>query len=289
MFLALGRRRVLGRGLPPVHPRLLQGPALPRLRLGDPRHGRRAGHALHGRAEEQDPDHALDHVRSARVAIAGIPGLAGFFSKDEILWQAYSSPHGSTAAVRGRPHHRRDDRLLHVAADEHDVLRQVAREARSAAHIHESPASMTGAADACWRSAACWPAGWARRSCGISASSFRAFELLARAGLRLGARTRPSHEGGHDPATEWMLMGLSVAIAIIGIAVARYFYHHKPEIPDAIGEVAQAAARPSLQQVVRGRDLRFPVRQRPGQEAAACCWAPSTATWWTAASTARAG
>lgn len=30
----------------------------------------------------------------ATAAIAGIPGLSGFFSKDEILWQAYSSPHG---------------------------------------------------------------------------------------------------------------------------------------------------------------------------------------------------
>jgi NADH-quinone oxidoreductase subunit L len=30
----------------------------------------------------------------ATMAIAGIPGFAGFFSKDEILWQAYSSPHG---------------------------------------------------------------------------------------------------------------------------------------------------------------------------------------------------
>jgi NADH-quinone oxidoreductase subunit L len=31
----------------------------------------------------------------ATFAIAGIPPLAGFFSKDEILWQAYSSPYGS--------------------------------------------------------------------------------------------------------------------------------------------------------------------------------------------------
>ncbi|HQU12939.1 MAG TPA: NADH-quinone oxidoreductase subunit L, partial [Thermodesulfobacteriota bacterium] len=32
---------------------------------------------------------------AATLAIAGIPGFSGFFSKDEILWQSFSSPHGS--------------------------------------------------------------------------------------------------------------------------------------------------------------------------------------------------
>ncbi len=54
------RRRLRGlrRGdLPHDHPRVLQGPALPRRGLGDPRPRRRAGHAPHGCAPEGDADH----------------------------------------------------------------------------------------------------------------------------------------------------------------------------------------------------------------------------------------
>ena len=100
-----------------------------------------SGSVIHAMGGEQDMRHMgglknkipITHwtMWVGSVAIAGIPGFAGFFSKDEILWQTYSSPRGSKAAVVRRPGDRRPDRFLHVAADEHDVLRQVAREAGS--------------------------------------------------------------------------------------------------------------------------------------------------------------
>ena len=54
MFVAMGVGRLFGRHVPSVHARLLQGAAVPRLRLGDPRHASRAGHPQHGRAVAQD-------------------------------------------------------------------------------------------------------------------------------------------------------------------------------------------------------------------------------------------
>src|SRR3989442_3491769 len=76
------------------------------------------------------------------VAIAGIPGLAGFFSKDEILWQAYSSPLGSkalwivglaTAALTAFYMWR----LMNLT-----FYRKSRVSPQVAAHIHESPPSL---------------------------------------------------------------------------------------------------------------------------------------------------
>ena len=50
MFAALGVGRVDRGDLPPHDPRLLQGPAVPGLGIGDPRGPRGAGHEPHGRA-----------------------------------------------------------------------------------------------------------------------------------------------------------------------------------------------------------------------------------------------
>ena len=64
-----------------------------------------AGSVIHGIGGEQDM-RKMGGLRQympwtfitmgiATFAISGIPGFAGFFSKDEILWKAYSSPYGS--------------------------------------------------------------------------------------------------------------------------------------------------------------------------------------------------
>ena len=90
MFLAVGVGRLRGRHLPHGHPRLLQGAALPRRRLGHPRHARRAGHAPHGRLRKSCRSPSATFI-VGWLAIAGVPPFAGFWSKDEILLYAWDN------------------------------------------------------------------------------------------------------------------------------------------------------------------------------------------------------
>ncbi len=167
------------------------------------------------------------------VAIAGIPGLAGFFSKDEILWQAYSSPLGSkllwfvglaTAAMTAFYMWRLMNMTFYGKS-------RVAAETEK--HVHESPAAMTvpltllaiGSALAGWLGTPkLWNLG----------ESFRAFEIWLEP-VFASAAVGAAHEGAeHSTGVEWGLMCLSVAIAIAGIALARYLYCIRAEIPDRI-------------------------------------------------------
>ena len=75
------------------------------------------------------------------IAIAGIPPLAGFFSKDEILGEAFKL--GFQWVWVDRLLRRPPDRVLHVPADRADVLGHVPRSKEVEAHIHESPPVMT--------------------------------------------------------------------------------------------------------------------------------------------------
>jgi NADH-quinone oxidoreductase subunit L len=166
------------------------------------------------------------------VAISGIPGLAGFFSKDEILWQAYSSPQGSTVLwaiglVTALMTAFYMWRLMNMTFyGKSHVNPEVA------AKIHESPASMTvpltvlaiGSVLAGWLGAPrLWNLG----------ENFHSFERWLEPAFA-SAAVVAAKEGEHGASVEWILMGFSVAFAIIGIVVARYFYNDKPEIPDTL-------------------------------------------------------
>ena len=81
----------------------------------------------------------------ATAAIAGLPPLAGFFSKDEILWYAFASERGGSfwlfaiAALTALMTAFYMFRLLWLT-----FLGQSRLDAHAAAHVHESPLSMTG-------------------------------------------------------------------------------------------------------------------------------------------------
>jgi NADH-quinone oxidoreductase subunit L len=108
-----------------------------------------AGSVIHGLNGEQDMRHMgglkkympVTHATMfiGTLAISGIPGLAGFFSKDEILAQVYGSAHGSTALyVLG---------LITALMTSFYMWRLMYMtfygEPRSHVHAHESPRSMT--------------------------------------------------------------------------------------------------------------------------------------------------
>ncbi len=168
------------------------------------------------------------------VAIAGIPGLAGFFSKDEILWQAYSSPKGATilwavglttAAMTAFYMWR----MMYLTFyGESRVAPEVA------SHVHESPASMTipltilaiGSVLAGWLGV---PKLWT-----AFGESFRGFERWLEPVFATAA-IEAVKEGEHSASIEWTLMFTSIGIAAAGILIARYFYLVKPEIPGRIG------------------------------------------------------
>ena len=89
MFLAMGVGRLRRRHLPPLHPRVLQGADVPRLRRRHSRARRRAGHAATWAACKKYLPITYWTFLIGTLAIAGVPTSAGFFSKDEILYKTF--------------------------------------------------------------------------------------------------------------------------------------------------------------------------------------------------------
>jgi NADH-quinone oxidoreductase subunit L len=160
------------------------------------------------------------------LAIAGIPGLAGFFSKDEILWKIFSNPAGFkvvylvgivTAGMTAFYMWR----LMALT-----FYGQPRMDAHTAAHIHESPKVMTvplrvlaaGSVLAGWIGV---PKLWS-----VLPDQFRVFEHWLSAVL--GSETaEPAAEHAGGTGMEWTLMLLSVAVAVAGIALAWRIYQKR--------------------------------------------------------------
>jgi NADH-quinone oxidoreductase subunit L len=190
----------------------------------------------------------------ATLAIAGIPGFSGFFSKDEILWQAYSSPHGHfllwfVGAIAAGMTAFYMFRLLFMTFFGESRAPEEVRK-----HIHESPKVMTIPMGVLAVLAII--GGYV----GIPHVFWGGFnkvgEFLApvvgghgggpsgHASLSLGSLAHAAEGGGAhatahgvSPASmELMLMAISVAIAVIGIFIAYVFYIKRPELPGILAE-----------------------------------------------------
>ena len=141
MFVGRGRRRLRRRHVPPVHPRLLQGAAVPRRRLGDPRAASRAGHAPDGRALRKVMpftcgDDADRHAGADRLPLHRRLLLQGCDHRGG-LRRAYA---GSALCLRAARCRGAPDHLLFLAADVPDLPRQAARAAHEVLeHAHEPP------------------------------------------------------------------------------------------------------------------------------------------------------
>jgi NADH-quinone oxidoreductase subunit L len=172
----------------------------------------------------------------AALAISGIPPLAGFFSKDEILWQSFAGPYGHTilwtvAWITAGLTAFYMFRLIFMtfwgqSRVEHEVEH----------HIHESPQSMLIPLETlAVLSIIGGFIGWPKSLFG---------------GEWFGKFLEPVFEGNpvvamHDygRSMEYFLMGLSVVTAFAGIGVAYRMYVQEPELSDRVAGVLGGAHR----------------------------------------------
>ncbi len=178
----------------------------------------------------------------ATLAISGIPPLAGFFSKDEILWAAWAAGRRTLWAIgfvaAGLT-------ALYMFRLFYLTFYGEPRVRRLYDHAHEPPASMRIPLIILAVLAAV--GGWIGITHAIGnplghvpnlvhewlepvfadAESLRAPAAAETAGL----------------AAEYGLMAASVAVALLGIGLATYFYRKRPELPARIAGVLSAPHR----------------------------------------------
>ena len=166
----------------------------------------------------------------ASLAIIGTPLFSGFFSKDEILWLAFSSSPilwvvafvtaGLTALYIWR--------LVFLTFFGESRL-----DPEVASHVHESPRSMTFPllVLAGLSLAGGW-IGWPQFLGGSNHFEHWLEPVFGHAAEVMASGA--AHEAAHSVFQEWLLMGLSVGIAASGVYAAYYFVIKRREAADRL-------------------------------------------------------
>jgi NADH-quinone oxidoreductase subunit L len=227
-----------------------------------------AGSVIHAVGGEQDMRRmgGLRHhipwtfwtMTVATFAIAGFPPFAGFFSKDAILWQAYSSEHGSwvywligvfTAFLTSFYMFRLwfltffgDYRGATENHDEHVHLAVGSRAGAPEPHehghggIHESPKVMLGPLVVLALLSIC--GGW------IGSERFDKFLSPATHAEVAQYSTESVPAQKEQNGSETILTSISVLAAVSGLSLAWLLYLRRPQLPqqiaDALGSFYQA-------------------------------------------------
>ena len=191
-----------------------------------------AGSVIHGLSGEQDlrkmgglaPRMVLTTITMiiGAAGLAGVPGLAGFFSKDEILHAAFTGKHELLWAIL----------LAGAFMTAFYTFRLVflaffggPRMSKEVAHhIHESPPVMT--VPLVVLAVLTIAAGWV---VGIPSEHGTRF-------ARFLEPVFPIHESAQGGLTGAMLLALSVVIVFAGISLAWYLYMTGPVRPERIGQ-----------------------------------------------------
>ncbi len=161
----------------------------------------------------------------ATLSISGIPGLAGFFSKDEILAMAFTSHIGSgkfawfigtlVAGITAFYSFRLFFLIFHGKFRGTDEQRH---------HLKESPPVVT--------------IPLILLAIGAVASGWVGIPAVLGGGAHWAHFLEPVLGHPHPPShtTEIILMVISVAVGLIGIALAWYMYMAKPRLPQQVRE-----------------------------------------------------
>jgi NADH-quinone oxidoreductase subunit L len=219
-----------------------------------------SGSVIHAMSNEQDM-RVMGGLRSklpitfwtflaGTFAIAGVFPLAGFFSKDEILWKAFSSAGGGVVpwAIGFLAAGMTAFYMMRLVVLTFFGKNRATPEVQS--HIHESPWTMTlplvilavlsvvggwigwphflGGAN--------WFEAWLEPvfASAHGAAAHGAHDVAHTVAHGAAAGHDVAHAGGHDTTMEWILAGASLLWGLLGLALGYFVYMKKTDVAESV-------------------------------------------------------